>query len=184
MIIKKYIADTEAEAVDAAKKELGQGIVIMNVRNIKRKGIARFFKNPRKEVTVALEEESERVSSAVRDIARVVKESEPVATADVQKPKEQVAKPAEAVSVRKDVMQEKEEKTKASEKENEAEIISDMEARLAYLRRDTSGANQQEIKQLEEQLGDARESYSDTLVDQQLQKLSDENEKAEEQRQQ
>jgi hypothetical protein len=40
-----------------------------------------------------------------------------------------------------------------------------MEARLAYLRRDTSGANQQEILQLEEQLGDARQSYSDSLVD-------------------
>ena len=64
------------------------------------------------------------------------------------------------------------------------EDIADMEARLAYLRRDTSGANQQEILQLEEQLGDARESYSDSLVDQQLQKLSDSNAKAEEQRQQ
>ena len=64
------------------------------------------------------------------------------------------------------------------------EDIADMEARLAYLRRDTSGANQQEILQLEEQLGDARQSYSDSLVDQQLQKLSDENAAAEEQRQQ
>jgi len=135
MIIKKYIADTEAEAVDAAKKELGQGIVIMNVRNVKRKGIARFFKNPRKEVTVALEEESERVSSAVRDIARVVKESEPAAaTESQQKPKEQAVKPAEPVSVRRDIVQEKEEKPKTSEKENETEVISDMEARLESIR--------------------------------------------------
>lgn len=63
------------------------------------------------------------------------------------------------------------------------EDIADMEARLAYLRRDTSGANALEIKQLEEQLGDARESYSDSLIDQQLQKMSDDNAKAEEQRQ-
>ena len=76
MIIKKYLANTEAEAVDAAKKELGQGVVVMNVRNVKHKGIMRFFKNPMKEVTVALEEENERLSSAVKDIAKVVRESE------------------------------------------------------------------------------------------------------------
>lgn len=74
MIIKKYLADTEAEAVDAAKKELGPGVVVMNVRSVKHKGIMRLFKNPMKEVTVALEEDSERFSSAVKDIARVVSE--------------------------------------------------------------------------------------------------------------
>ena len=74
MIIKKYLADTEAQAVDAAKKELGPGVVVMNVRSVKHKGIMRFFKNPMKEVTVALEEDSERFSSAVKDIARVVSE--------------------------------------------------------------------------------------------------------------
>lgn len=75
MIIKKYLADTEAEAVDAAKKELGPGVVVMNVRSVKHKGIMRFFKNPMKEVTVALEEDAERFSSAVKDIARVVSEN-------------------------------------------------------------------------------------------------------------
>lgn len=76
MIIKKYLANTEAEAVDAAKKELGPGVVIMNVRSVKHKGIMRFFRNPMKEVTAALEEESERVSSAVRDIARIARGNE------------------------------------------------------------------------------------------------------------
>ena len=35
MIIKKYQAKTEAEAVEQAKKELGQSAVIMNVRDRK-----------------------------------------------------------------------------------------------------------------------------------------------------
>lgn len=61
--------------------------------------------------------------------------------------------------------------------------IAKKEARLAYLRRDTSGANALEIKKLEEELNDARENYSDQLVDQALQKLSDDNEKASQQRQ-
>ena len=32
MIIKKFTGKTEAEATEAAKKELGNGLVIMNVR--------------------------------------------------------------------------------------------------------------------------------------------------------
>jgi len=44
--------------------------------------------------------------------------------------------------------------------------IADMEARLAYLRRDTTSANEAEIRDLEKQLEDARENYSDTLIDQ------------------
>lgn len=60
MIIKKFQGRTENEAVEAAKKELGKNIVIMNVRNVKRKGIFRFFKPEMLEVTVALEEENER----------------------------------------------------------------------------------------------------------------------------
>ncbi len=62
--------------------------------------------------------------------------------------------------------------------------IAQKEARLAYLRRDTSGANATEIMKLEQDLADARQNYTDTLIDQGLQKLSDENAKAAEQRQQ
>lgn len=61
--------------------------------------------------------------------------------------------------------------------------IASKEARLAYLRRDTSGANQMEIMKLEQDLADARQNYSDQLIDQGMQKLSDENEKASQQRQ-
>ena len=58
MIIKKFIGKTESEAVEAAKKELGDGVVIMNVKNTKRKGLAGLFGSKLIEVTVALEEEN------------------------------------------------------------------------------------------------------------------------------
>ncbi len=61
MIIKKYQAKTEAEAVNQAKKELGPGVVIMNVRNIKKKGLFSFLKAQTVEVTVAMEEDSGRM---------------------------------------------------------------------------------------------------------------------------
>ena len=59
MIIKKFVEKTEEEAVEAAKKELGSTIVIMNVKDIKPKGLASIFKSKEVEVTVALEEEGD-----------------------------------------------------------------------------------------------------------------------------
>jgi len=40
-----------------------------------------------------------------------------------------------------------------------------MEARLAYMRRDTTGANASEIRALEKQIEDERQNYADTLID-------------------
>lgn len=57
MIIKKFQGKTEAQAVESAKKELGSNVVIMNVRNVKNKGILSFLKPQVVEVTVALEDE-------------------------------------------------------------------------------------------------------------------------------
>lgn len=62
MIIKKFQGKTEAEAVESAKKELGNNVVIMNVRGVKRKGLFSFLMPQQVEVTVALEEEQERVA--------------------------------------------------------------------------------------------------------------------------
>lgn len=60
MIIKKFVGKTEAEAVEQAKKELGENIVIMNVKNTKKKGLFSFLRKSLVEVTVGMEEESER----------------------------------------------------------------------------------------------------------------------------
>ncbi len=60
MIIKKYVGKTENEATEEARKELGSNIVVMNVRPMKKTGIFSFFQSQKFEVTVALEEESER----------------------------------------------------------------------------------------------------------------------------
>ena len=60
MIIKKYQAKTEKEAVEAAKKELGENIVIMNVKQLKKKGFLGLFGSMNVEVTIAQETEQER----------------------------------------------------------------------------------------------------------------------------
>ncbi len=63
MIIKKFTGKNEIEATEEARKELGPNIVVMNVRPVKRTGLFAFLKPQKTEVTVALEEESERTPS-------------------------------------------------------------------------------------------------------------------------
>jgi hypothetical protein len=68
-----------------------------------------------------------------------------------------------------------------SNKETE-EDLADKQARLEYLRQDTSGANALEIKQLEEELADAQQDYTDSLIDQRLEEISEANDAAAQQR--
>ena len=56
MIIKKFTGKNEEEATALARKELGSGVVIMNVKSLKKGGIFGFFKAPQVEVTAAVEE--------------------------------------------------------------------------------------------------------------------------------
>lgn len=62
------------------------------------------------------------------------------------------------------------------------EELTDEEARLAYLRRDTTGGNDLASLQLEKSLDENRQKYEDTLVDQAVQRLQDDNEAAQQQR--
>lgn len=62
------------------------------------------------------------------------------------------------------------------------EEISDIEARIAYLSRDTTGGNRAEILKLQKELDDKRRNYEDDLVDQSIERLRDDNDKAAEQR--
>lgn len=58
MIIKKYEAETENDAIMMAKEELGGGAVIMNIRTTKPKGIFKLFRKPLVEVTAAVDEKT------------------------------------------------------------------------------------------------------------------------------
>lgn len=63
MIIKKFVGKTETEAIEIAKKELGNDVVIMNVKNVKNKGLFSMFQKKMIEVTAAREEETERFNT-------------------------------------------------------------------------------------------------------------------------
>ncbi len=59
MIIKKFQGSTEEEAILAARDEMGNNAVVMNIRTTKKKGIFRWFKKDIVEVTAALEEKED-----------------------------------------------------------------------------------------------------------------------------
>ena len=88
MIIKKFIGKNEEEATALAKKDLGDNLVIMNVRKVKAKPPFAFLKGKKVEVTAAVEEEDPGMEQ-IRRIARAqvsaqekVKAESPAQTGD------------------------------------------------------------------------------------------------------
>lgn len=71
MVIKKYIATTEEEAIGLAKGELGEDAVIMNVKTMVPKGISKLFKKPAVEVTAAVDESAEETKEEVPDFSKL-----------------------------------------------------------------------------------------------------------------
>ena len=47
MLIKKFVSDTETNAIMKAKNELGNDVVVMNIKKIQPKGLLRLFMKPR-----------------------------------------------------------------------------------------------------------------------------------------
>ena len=56
MIIKKYLAKTEKDAIEKAKEELGSSAIVMNVKKVHPRGLLRIFLRSKVEVTAALDE--------------------------------------------------------------------------------------------------------------------------------
>lgn len=56
MIIKKFQANTETEAIMLAKEELGKDAIVMNMKTITPKGIYKLFRSPTVEITAAIDD--------------------------------------------------------------------------------------------------------------------------------
>lgn len=56
MIIKKFQANTETEAIILAKEELGKDAIVMNIKTISPKGFYKLFKKPLVEITAAIDD--------------------------------------------------------------------------------------------------------------------------------
>ena len=72
MVIKKFIAATEQEAVDMAKEELGSDVTIMNVKDNSPRGLFRLFKKKTVEVTAAVDDlKKEELKETVPDFSKL-----------------------------------------------------------------------------------------------------------------
>lgn len=60
MVIKKFQANTETQAILQAKEELGKDAIVMNIKTIKPKGLFKVFRKTQVEVTAAVDEAGEK----------------------------------------------------------------------------------------------------------------------------
>lgn len=132
MIIKKYTAKTEDDAVNAAKKDLGNGIVIMNVKSVKPSGLFRFFKSNQVEVTVALEEEKEKIAASPKEKVASVPEEEPRTSlrnsTEVKHPVDEIGQKLDSLqSLLEKQIQTKSEDEKPKEEEKEEVFVQQKE---------------------------------------------------------
>lgn len=58
MLIKKFQAASEQEALQLAKQEMGKDVIITHIKSIKPKGIFRLFRKPLVEVTASVDEDT------------------------------------------------------------------------------------------------------------------------------
>lgn len=80
MIIKKFLAKSEKEAIEMAKEELGSNAIVMNIKKVKPKGLAKLFVRGKVEVTAALDETPVYTSGETEKEKKTENTSKPLQT--------------------------------------------------------------------------------------------------------
>lgn len=157
MIIKKFQAKTEEAALELARKELGSGIVVMNVKKVKKKGLFSIFKPQQIEVTVALEEEEKQnFREAVAKVSEIARQSEAAGnTRSAKTEPEQPAKQGKAEPGSQSEKQRQQEKQRQPEKNTQTidsrqeSAIEEKLSTLQNLLEKQIGSTQEEEKESE-----------------------------------
>ena len=157
MIIKKFQAKTEEAALELARKELGSGIVVMNVKKVKKKGLFSIFKPQQIEVTVALEEEEKQnFREAVAKVSEIARQSEAAGnTRSAKTEPEQPAKQGKAEPGSQSEKQRQQEKQRQPEKNTQTidsrqeSAIEEKLSPLQNLLEKQIGSTQEEEKESE-----------------------------------
>ena len=71
MIIKKFEAETETQAILKAREELGEKAIVMNIKTTKPKGLFSFLRKTVVEVTAAIDENGQNSSTATIDLEQL-----------------------------------------------------------------------------------------------------------------
>lgn len=150
MIIKKFQAKTEEAALELARKELGSGIVVMNVKKVKKKGLFSIFKPQQVEVTVALEEEEKQnFREAVAKVSEIARQSE--AAGNSRSAKTEPEQPAKQGKAEPGAQPEKQRKPEKNTQTIDGRQESAIEEKLSTLQ-----------NLLEKQISDVQEKEKDS----------------------
>jgi flagellar biosynthesis protein FlhF len=148
MVIKKFQASSESEAMMQVKEEMGSDAVIMNIKKTKHKGVMKLFKPTMVEVTAALEEandapivpkKQENVNLVADEPVKFAVETEakpPVQEApktQVQIPQNVAAKNETAIEAKLDNLQNLLEKQMGKEVVNETEEMEEKDENMKFL---------------------------------------------------
>lgn len=151
MIIKRFQAKTEEAALELARKELGSGMVVMNVKKVKKKGLFSIFKPQQVEVTVALEEEEKQnFREAVAKVSEIARHSE--AAGNSQSTKTEPAQGAKQVKAETKLQPDKAkqpEKKVQTEDSRQESVIEEKLSTLQNLLEKQIGSTQEEEKKSE-----------------------------------
>lgn len=165
MVIRKFIATTEEEATKLAKEELGEDVVIMNVKQVSAKGIMKFFRKPSVELTAAIDdirpaEEKEKDLPDFSKLQEAIKETNAVLEAEEKRK-------AEAEKEKKEDKKQEEKKESNVSKHVKNNILPD--------------DNEKEIKSEKQDMAlEERLSNLQDLLEKQMQVSKEEKEEKEE----
>ena len=164
MTINKFQGKTQEEAIEKAKEELGEHAVIMNIREIKPKGLSRAFKDSTFEVTAAVEEK-EQFAGVMQNASQETKKLHDMINlaADekitIPRPEYSQADRLEAVAMQKPQMSAQETEEKKLE-----ERLDDLSDRLAKTLGDRLPKEPEPVKEpTSEELNFVRILYSTLL---------------------
>ena len=164
MTINKFQGKTQEEAIEKAKEELGEHAVIMNIREIKPKGLFRAFKDSTSEVTAAVEEK-EQFAGVMQNASQETKKLHDMINlaADekitIPRPEYSQADRLEAVAMQKPQMSAQETEEKKLE-----ERLDDLSDRLAKTLGDRLPKEPEPVKEpTSEELNFVRILYSTLL---------------------
>lgn len=89
MLIKKYTAKTEEDAIALAKQELGNDAVIMNVKKTVPRGFGRLFRKPSVEITVAIDDVQEEDKPDFSKLQEAIRKQQEYAAPDSKAAKQE-----------------------------------------------------------------------------------------------
>lgn len=168
MIIKKYLAKTEKEAIEMAKEDLGSNAIVMNIKKVHPKGLAKIFMRSKVEVTAALDDNP--AASATTSAATSPAPSQTVSHVDIEIPKEVPEQTESEQSIQNKLMKlqlllEKQMQQKDTELEKTAE--SKKTENAVKQQEETKETNDE--KENAEKTGDKTSAYKELIYQQLIQ---------------